>query len=80
MTKIRTSHTYEPMTPDLRPQDPSMDGTGCKFETLEHGGAEPDMLPQAIRFTDADGRSCIYVPIEVNGEPVVSHGFNRETL
>ena len=49
MTKIRTSHVYEEMTPERRPQDPCIDGRGCRFETLEHGGHEPDSMPQAIR-------------------------------
>jgi hypothetical protein len=26
------------MTPDKRPQDPHMDGTDLRFETLDHGG------------------------------------------
>ena len=46
-----------------------------KFETLEHGGEYPDMMPQAIRATDAKGRSCLYVPISVNGKVVDSKGF-----
>lgn len=49
MTKIRTSHTYEQMTPDKRPQDPTLDGAGCTFETLEHGGSEPDSMPHYVR-------------------------------
>ena len=39
-----------------RPQDPSLDGTGLRFETLEHGGEYPDTMPQAIKVTDAEGR------------------------
>lgn len=45
-----------------RPQDPTLDGSTLKFETLDHGGAEPDTMPQAIRVTDAQGVSRIYVP------------------
>ena len=48
-------HGYEEMTPEKRPQDPLMDGTGLTFETLEHGGEYPDTMPQAIRLTDAEG-------------------------
>jgi len=44
-----------------------MDGTGLRFETMEHGGEYPDTMPQAIRLIDAEGRSCIYVPITQNG-------------
>jgi len=40
------------------------------FETLEHGGEHP-----AIRVTDAQGRSCVYVPIREDGQVVKSFGF-----
>jgi len=66
----RITHEFEEMTPEKRPQDESGDGTGLMFETLEHGGACPDTMPQALRITDAEGRSCIYVPIE---EPVLEN-------
>jgi hypothetical protein len=46
------------MTPEKRPQDPLMDGCGLTFEALEHGGEYPDTMPQAIRMTDAQGRSA----------------------
>jgi hypothetical protein len=52
-----------------------MDGTGLRFQTLEHGGEYPDTMPQAIELTDAEGRSCIYVPITQNGEVVDSKGY-----
>jgi hypothetical protein len=53
-----------PLLPrERRPQDPNFDGTGLRFETMEHGGEYPDAMPQAIKLTDAEGRSCIYVPI-----------------
>jgi hypothetical protein len=44
-----------------RPQDRTLDGKGLTFETLEHGGAEPDTMPNAIRVTDQEGRKAIYV-------------------
>lgn len=47
--------------PKDRPQDPHLDGRDLKFETLEHGGAEPDTMPNAIRITDPQGRSAVYV-------------------
>lgn len=73
---ITTSHKFEPMTADLRPQDESLDGSGLKFETLEHGGEYPDTMPQAIRITDAQGRWCIYHPTQdANGRVVRSHGY-----
>lgn len=59
-----------------RPQDLNLDGDGWTFETLEHGGAEPDTMPQAIRATDAAGRSWIYkaaalTPMEIPKTPFV---------
>ena len=35
----------------------------------------PDAMPQAIKLIDAEGRSCIYVPITQNGKVVDSQGF-----
>lgn len=78
MTTRVKSHTFEEMTEDKRPQDPHMDGTGLTFETLEHGGEFPDMMPQAIKLTDAEGRSCIYLPVSEDGRVVDSRGFNLE--
>jgi hypothetical protein len=72
------THEFEEMTPEKRPQDPFGDGAGLRFETLEHGGEYPDDMPQAIPVTDAEGRSCIYVPITVDGKVVDSKGFTLE--
>src|SRR5690348_16764662 len=58
---------YRPLPPDRHPQD-RMGDKGWTFETLEHGGEYPDNMPQAIRATDAEGRSCIYLPIRGNGQ------------
>lgn len=74
---IRT-HKYDVMTPEKRPQDIGMDGHDLTFETLEHGGEHPDLMPQAIRVADGLGRSCIYVPITVDGRVVDSHGFDTQ--
>jgi hypothetical protein len=63
------------MTPEQRPQDPHMDGADLRFETMEHGGEYPDAMPQAIKLSDAEGRSCIYVPITQDGKVVDSQGF-----
>jgi hypothetical protein len=41
-----------------RPQDPRLNGTGLRFETMEHGGEYPDTMPQANKLIDAEGRSC----------------------
>jgi len=32
------TYKFAEMTPEERPQDPSLDGTGLIFETLKHGG------------------------------------------
>ena len=72
---MKLTHEFAEMTAEKRPQDPSMDGTGLSFETMEHGGEYPDTMPQAIKLIDAERRSCIYVPITQNGKVVDSHGF-----
>lgn len=68
-------HEFEEMTPEKRPQDPRGDGTGLTFTTAEHGGEYPDMMPQAIVLTDAEGPSCTYFPARVDGRVVDSKGF-----
>ena len=72
---MKLTHKFTEMAPDKRPQDPLRDGTGLRFETMEHGGEYPDTMPQAIKLIDADGRSCIYAPITQDGKVVNSHGF-----
>jgi hypothetical protein len=42
---------------------------------MEHGGEYPDTMPQAIKLVDAEGRSCIYVPITQSGKVVDSQGY-----
>jgi hypothetical protein len=39
---------------------------------MPHGGEYPDTMLQAIKLIDAEGRSCIYVPITQNGKVVDS--------
>jgi hypothetical protein len=71
------AHRYKKLTEDMRPQDPTLDGSTMKFQTLEHGGQFPDTMPQAIKVTDEQGRWCIYVPIKgLDGNPVQSHGYD----
>lgn len=81
-TILVQSHRFKRMTPEMRPQDATLDGSTLKFETLEHGGEYPDEMPQAIKVTDAEGRWCIYHPTTgMDGKVVQSHGydFNHET-
>jgi hypothetical protein len=61
-----------PTPPEKRPQDPHLDGRDLKFETLEHGGAEPDTMPNAIRVTDPQGRTADYVLLSIDGKVVVT--------
>jgi hypothetical protein len=72
--------TFLLMAPHKRPQDPQMDGHGLRFETLDHGGEFPDAMPQAIKLTDAEGRSCIYVPVTQNGKVVdcLGHALDQD--
>jgi hypothetical protein len=42
---------------------------------MEHGGEYPDTMPQAIKLIDAEGHSCIYVPIMQNGKVLDNQGF-----
>jgi hypothetical protein len=72
---MKLTHKFAEMTPEKRPQDPHLDGSGLRFETMEHGGEYPDTMPQAIKLIDTEGRSCICVPIMQDGKVVDSQGF-----
>jgi hypothetical protein len=37
---MKLSHKLAEMTPDKRPQDPHMNGTGLRFETLESASCQ----------------------------------------
>jgi len=65
------SKPFNELTPEMRPQDTQGDGRDWTFETLEHGGDEPDNMPQAIRATDAEGRWAVYVPLTIGGKIAV---------
>jgi hypothetical protein len=58
------------LPPDKRPQDPHMNETGLRFETLDHGGEYHDTMPQAIRLSDPLGRTCLYLPSTQSGKVV----------
>jgi hypothetical protein len=75
---MKLTHKFAEMTPEKRPQDPYTDGTGLRFETMEHGGEYPDTMPQTIKLIDAEGRSCIYVLITQDGKLVDSQGFTLD--
>ena len=65
------SQPFDELTPEMRPQDPYGDGRDWTFKTGEHGGDEPDNMPQTIKATAAAGRSAIYVPLTRGGKIVV---------
>jgi hypothetical protein len=52
---MKLTRRFAEMTPEKRRQDPHMDGTGLRFETMEHGREYPDTMPQAIKLIDAEG-------------------------
>jgi hypothetical protein len=51
---MKLTHRFQEMVAEKRPQDPHLDGTGLRFETLDHGGEYPDTMPQAIKLIDAE--------------------------
>src|SRR5215472_11107090 len=65
------SQQFEELTPEMRPQDIHGDGRDWTFETLEHGGDEPENMPQAITATDGEVRWAVYVPLTIGGKIVV---------
>ena len=62
---------FDELTAEMRPQDTYGDGRDWKFETGEHGGDEPDNMPQTIKATDAIWRWAIYVRLMRGGKIVV---------
>ena len=71
------SQPFDELTSDLRPQDVHGDGRDWKFETSEHGGDEPDNMPQAIRATDPAGRWAVYVPLTRGSKIVVPRPYSE---
>src|SRR3984893_14839016 len=66
---------FDKLTREMRPQDPFGDGRDWTFRTGEHGGDEPDNMPQTIKATDAAGRWAIYVPLTRGGKIVVPRPY-----
>jgi hypothetical protein len=65
------SQPFDELTREMRPQDHFGNGRDWTFRTGEHGGDEPDNMPQTIKATDAAGRWAIYVPLTRGGKIVV---------
>jgi hypothetical protein len=64
------SQPFDELTREMRPQDTYGDGRDWTFRTCEHGGDEPDNMPQAIEAVDTAGRWAIYVPL-TRGDGIV---------
>src|SRR3984893_17089 len=71
------SQPFDELTPEMRPQDTYGDGRDWKFETSEHGGDEPDNMPQAITATDPVGRWAVYIPLTRGGKIVVPRPYSE---
>jgi hypothetical protein len=69
-TVVAGGQVFDVLRPEDRPQDEHGDGRSLQYQPEEHGGDEPDMMPQAIIVTDAEGRWAVYVPLEMNGQVV----------
>jgi hypothetical protein len=68
---------FDKLTREMRPQDPFGDGRDWTFRTDEHGGDEPDNMPQTIKATDVAGRWAIYVPLTRSGKIVVPRPYPK---
>ena len=66
---------FDELTREMRPQDHFGDGRDWTFRTGEHGGDEPDNMPQTIKASDAAGRWAIYVPLTRGGKIVVPRPY-----
>ena len=71
---------FDKLTREMRPQDPFGDGRDWTFRTGEHGGDEPDNMPQTIKATDAAGRWAIYVPLTRGGKIVVPRPYPETAI
>ena len=43
---MKLTHEFDELTPDKRPQDPTLDGSSLRFETMEHGASIPTRCPR----------------------------------
>ena len=83
---MKLTRKFAEMTPEKRParpgprwDRPALRDHGARRRISRHHAASYQAIKlssyQAIKLIDADGRSCIYVPITHNGKVVDSHGF-----
>ena len=52
---MKLTHRFAQLTPEKRPWDPNMDGTGLRSETMEHGGEYPDTGPHSFDQGPSEG-------------------------
>ena len=71
---MRLMSRFKRLAAEDGPQDFTLDGKDLQFETMDHGGEYDDTMPQAIKLTDRQGRSCIYVPLAKDGKVVDTRG------
>src|SRR5215472_6579669 len=74
------SQPFDELTPEKRPQDPYGNGRDWTFKTCEHGGDEPDNMPQAIEATDAEGRWPVYGPLTRGGKIMIPRSYSATVI
>jgi hypothetical protein len=73
---MKLTHRFAQLTPEKRPQDPNMDGSGLRaLKPWSMVGNIQTPMPQAIKLVDAEGRPCIYVTITQFGKVTDSQGY-----
>jgi hypothetical protein len=72
---MKLTHRFAELTPEQRPPGPAARRDRLALRDDGAWWVYPGTMPQVIKLTDAQGRSCIYVPIAQNGKVVDSQGF-----
>jgi hypothetical protein len=71
---MKLTHRFAQLRPEKRPQDPRMDGTGLRFETMEHGGVSRRHAPS--HQVGGCRRPLLHLrPITQDGKVVDSQGY-----
>jgi hypothetical protein len=71
---MKLTHRFKELAAEKRPRDPHLDGDRPSVREAGSRRRYPDTMPQAVKLSDAEGRSCIYVPITQNGKGVDRKG------
>ena len=72
---MKLTHRFAELTPEQRPPGPAARRDRLALRDDGVWWVYPGTMPQVIKLTDAQGHSCIYVPIAQNGKVVDSQGF-----